>query len=147
MQTKEGAYFSQELFDQDLKNLSQNYFRIEPCITLENGGLVVTLLLWEKPTIQKIDWVGNKYFSTKKLQKELEITPGSAFDRDEFNTAFNKLKELYIKRGYFEAQLNFHVLPNPTTNEITVQIQIDEGRCGIVSHLQFIGFTLSLIHI
>lgn len=141
LQTKEGAYFSQELFDQDLKNLSQNYFRIEPCITLENGGLVITLLLWEKPTIQKIDWVGNKYFSTKKLQKELEITAGSAFDRDEFNTAFNKLKELYIKRGYFEAQLNFHVLPNPTKNEVTVQIQIDEGRCGIVSHLQFVGFT------
>lgn len=141
LQTKEGTYFSQELFDQDLKNLSQNYFRIEPCLTLENDGLIITLLLWEKPTIQKINWVGNKYFSTKKLQKELGISAGATFDRDEFNMNFNKLKELYIKRGYFEAQLNFHVLPNPVTNEITVQIHIDEGRCGIVSHLQFVGLT------
>ncbi|MGL4348036.1 MAG: POTRA domain-containing protein, partial [Chlamydiales bacterium] len=141
LQTKEGSYFSQDIFDQDLKSLSENYFRIEPCITIEDGGLAVTLMLWEKPIIQKIDWVGNKYFSTKKLQKELDITPGSIFDRDEFNTAFNKLKELYIKRGYFESQLSFHVIPNSATNEITIQIHVDEGRCGIVSHLQFIGFT------
>lgn len=141
LQTKEGSYFSQEVFDQDLKNLSENYFRIEPCISIESGGLIITLMLWEKPIIKKIDWVGNKYFSTKKLQKELQISPGSIFDRDEFNTAFNKLKELYIKRGFFESQLSFHVIPNSATNEITIQIHIDEGRCGIVSHLQFIGFT------
>lgn len=141
LQTKEGSYFSQDLFDQDLKNLSQNYFRIEPRITAENGGLIVTLMLGKKPTIHKINWIGNKYFSTKKLQKELDIESGSMFDRDEFNTAFNKLKELYIKRGYFEAQLSFHVIPNSVTNEIDIQICVDEGRCGIVSHLQLIGFT------
>ncbi|GAB4191434.1 MAG: outer membrane protein assembly factor BamA [Simkaniaceae bacterium] len=141
LRTKEGDVFSQSVFDQDLKQLSQQYYRIDPQIEVMDGELYITIKLWQKPIIRAIRFEGNKKFSTRKLQKELDIAIGTRFDRDEFNKAFNKLKELYVKRGYFEAQLNYQVIPDPKNNEVVLEIDIDEGRSGHVKQMRFNGFS------
>ena len=138
--TKKGAIFYQADFDEDLKTLAQDYDRVDPIIELENNGMTIILHVWPKPTI-RIHWLGNHHVKTATLQKELGITCFSPFERQAFNIAFHKLKAYYIKNGYFEAQLDYRVEMDQEQNEVTISIDIIEGRSGKIQEIEFFNFT------
>ncbi len=141
LKTKQGALFSQNDFDADLKMLAQDYDRIEPYVETKEGKVYVTLKIWPNPTIRKIVWEGTHRISTKKLQAELGIAPGTAFDRLTFNKAFNNLKTYYIKKGFFEAELNFQVVFDEASNAADIVISVCEGRSGKIKKIVFRNFS------
>lgn len=141
MRTKVGDPFSQNVFDQDLKTLSEEYDQVVPTIQTRSGEIDITLKIWQKPLIRSITWNGNSKIRTGALQKELGIETHTLFNRDEFNRAFNKVKEYYIKKGYFESELEYKVIPYTDTNEIDVEITIHEGHTGHISKIVFKGLS------
>lgn len=141
LKTKEGDPFSQITFDQDLKQLSKEYEHVDPSVDVKDGKVFITIKLWAKPHIRQIQWKGNSKIPTKKLRKELDIKPFTIFNKKEFNKAFNKLKELYVKKGYFEAHLSYTVKKIPSTNEVDVVININEGRSAHISKIIFEGLS------
>ncbi len=141
MKTHIGDPFSQTIFDSDLKMLAQEYDRIDPIIQQHGNQLNIQLKLWARPTIRSITWEGNTHYKTKTLQKELGISTFTAFNRQDFNKAFNKVKEFYIKHGYFESQLQYSTRLDRDNNEIEVLIKIDEGRSGRIDNIIFEGFS------
>ena len=140
LHTKIGDPFSQTTFDHDLKSLSEEYDKTEPSISIKNGEIYITLKIWQKPVVRQVKFI-HKKFKTHTLEKELGIKQDSVFNRDKFNKAFNKLKEFYIKKGYFEAELHYTIVPIPHKNEMDIIIRIDEGRSGKVQKLTFEGFS------
>ncbi|MCB1068457.1 MAG: outer membrane protein assembly factor BamA, partial [Simkania sp.] len=72
---------------------------------------------------------------------ELDIEPHTFFNRDEFNLAFNKVKEYYIKKGYFESDIEYKIIPYSDTNEIDIEITIHEGHSGHISKIAFSGLS------
>ena len=141
LRTKKGDPFSQLTFDQDLKTLSEEYDKAEPTIEIRGSEIYITIKLWQKPKIRSIHWSGNKKIKTAKLQNKLGIDPHSIFNREEFNKAFTKIKDYYVKKGYFESELEYKIIPYPNTNEIDIQITVNEGHTGHISRISFSGFT------
>lgn len=141
MKTKEGSRFSQCDFDNDLKNLACDFDRVEPYVNVIDNHMTITLKIWPKPVIRSIIWEGNKHIKTKKLRDELEVQAGTIFERKEFNKAFQKLKVLYVKKGYYEANLNYEVKLDPECNQVDIIINICEGRSGKIKKLVFVNFT------
>jgi outer membrane protein insertion porin family len=141
MSTKEGGFFSQSSFDEDLKTLALEYDRIEPTIEAEDDSIIIHIDIWDKPTIRTIRWHGNHHMKTSCLQSELVIKNFDVYNRQEFNTAFHKLKNYYIKKGYFEAELDYQVENDCEANEVIIDICIREGRSGKIQEIQFINFT------
>jgi len=141
LRTRVGDPFSQYTFDQDLKQLAEDYDRVEPQMEVTDGEVDIVLKVWVRPIIRTIQWEGNQYIKTKTLQKELDLKPGVIFNRTEFNKSFNKVKEYYIKKGYFESQLSYRVVPVPKTQEVNIIIDVSEGRSGKVDDIVFHGFT------
>lgn len=141
LKTKIGDPFSQTTFDSDLKALSDQFDRVEPTISVHNSQVYVLLKVWPRPQIRSIKWEGNTHFKTKTLQKELRVKPSSTFNRQAFNKSFNKLKEFYVKKGYFEAELQYTLHQDPKTNEIDIQIHVKEGRAGKIDEIAFKGFS------
>lgn len=141
LKTKVGDPFSQMTFDNDLKTLSNEYDRVEPNIQVNNAEVYITLKVWPRPTIRMIKWSGNTYIKTRTLQKELAIKQSGVFNRQAFNKAFNKVKELYVKKGYFESQLQYTIVPDSKTNEVDIFIDVNEGRSGKIDNIIFKGFT------
>jgi len=139
LRTKVGDPFSQYTFDQDLKSLSKTYDRVEPTIEKRDGKIYITLSLWEKPTIRYIKWSGNKKVRSSKLQKVLDIKPYTIFDRARFNESINKVREYYIKKGFFESQVSYRIVPLPENNEVEIDIIVDEGHTGHISDIHFNG--------
>lgn len=140
IKTRQGDLFSQTLFDNDLKVLAVDYDRVEPCFAVVEGKLVLTLKVWPKPMIRSIIWNGNCGIESKELQKELGICICTTFDRVCFNKAFHKIKAYYLKKGYFEAELNYNIEFDCLTNEVDISVCINEGRSGWISRIYFQGF-------
>lgn len=141
MKTKKGDLFSQITFDNDLKTLSQEFDRIEPVIDVVDQHMFLTLKIWLKPHIRTILFEGNDFCESDDLQKELGIAPGVVFDRLAFTKAFHKLKAFYVKKGFFEAELDYSVAYDNVTNEVDVTISIQEGRSGKIKEIVFNNFT------
>lgn len=141
LKTKVGDPFSQATFDSDLKTLSEDFDKIEPLIEVYNGQVYIQIKVWPRPTIRSIKWVGNERFSTKSLQKELGVKTEAIFNRQGFNKSFNKVKEYYIKKGYFESQLQYTVYHDPKTNEVDIEVDVIEGRSGRIDDIVLNGFT------
>lgn len=141
LQTKTGNLFSQNEFDADLKSLADEYDRVETNFEPINDELYITLRLTLKPKIHSITFTGNDKLASKKLIKELDIDVGSLFERDKFIAALNKVKVLYVKKGYFETELKFALNEIPGTNEVDIVITVAEGRAGRIKGIEFEGFT------
>ncbi|MCB1112190.1 MAG: outer membrane protein assembly factor BamA [Chlamydiales bacterium] len=141
MKTREGDYFSQAAFDNDLKTLIQEYDRIEPELISVDNKMHVILHIWTKPTIRHIQFHGNAGVNDKELREELAIASCSVFDRLAFNRAFHKLKAYYVKKGYFEAKLSYNIELDTCDNVVDINICIDEGRAGWIKAINFCGFT------
>lgn len=141
LKTIAGRYFSQADFDQDLKMLVQDYDHVEPTLRREGDRIHLTLRIWPKPSIRDITWVGNNRFPTKTLQDQLDITVKSRFERMAFHKAFQKVKAFYIKKGFFESQLNYTIAFHEESNEVSITIEINEGRSGKIEEILFSGFT------
>lgn len=141
LKTKAGELFSQDAFDEDLKLLSREFYEVDPSIDQVNGQLIVHLLLTPKPTIRSINWSGNEKQDEKKLKKELDIKTGTLYDRKVFAEAFDNVKAYYVKRGFFNAQLNYTVHHDPETNVVDINIHVEEGLSGRVGEIAFVGFS------
>jgi len=141
LKTKVGDPFSQAVFDSDLKTLAEDFDRIEPLIEVHNGQVYIQIKVWQRPTLRTITWQGNRHIDTKTLQKELGVRFHSIFNRQGFNKAINKLKEYYIKKGYFESQIQYTVYNDLKTNEVDIEIDIEEGRSGRIDEIIFRGFS------
>lgn len=141
LKTQEGDDFSQIIFDNDLKTLSEEYERVEPSIRLKDDQVSIEIRVCPRPFIHQIQWNGNQQFKTSTLQEELDIKPGTPFHRQQFNRAFNKVREYYFKKGYFESQISYSLQPIAGSNEVDVLIEIHEGSPGYIKEIIFSGFT------
>lgn len=141
IKTRKGDLFSQIDFDNDLKTLVSEFDRVEPALNFIDGKLYITLKIWPKPSIRSISWNGNQKIKTKRLEKELGVAACSVFDRQAFNCAFHKLKAFYVKKGFFEASLDYVLKIDNTANEVDIEICINEGRAGRIKKIIFDGFT------
>lgn len=141
LKTKEGALFSQQTFDGDLKLLSFDYHKIKPEIKEKEKRLFINIKLWPKPKIQKITWKGNYIIKTRKLEKTLNFKSGDIFDRERFQKSIKDIKDLYLKRGFFESEVTYSTYPIKNRDEITIDIRVKEGRSGYIKDIVFKGFT------
>ncbi len=140
LQTQKNKLFMQNDFDQDLKLLASEFDRVEPQIEVqEDSSLKVSILVWEKPKIREITFSGNQKIKTTRLEKEFATKRTSLFDRQSFVTNFHKLRDYYIQKGYFNAELDYHLSHHPQENEISIHIQIKEGLSGVVRKFLFEG--------
>jgi outer membrane protein insertion porin family len=139
LRTKVGNYFSQNEFDQDLKMLAEEYDQVQPEICLQNQKINIQLCVWLKPTIRTLTFCGNERVSTSSILKEIEVREGDTFDREKFVEAFQEIRRLYIKKGYFEAELDYELIPVGNGDQIDAVINICEGRAGKIYDIQFCG--------
>lgn len=142
LSTQKDKLFSQTVFDIDLKKLAESFDRIEPNVELRKDDKVyIHIKLWQRSTIASIEWHGNEKFTSRKLSKELGIKPQTIFNRTEFNTALNKVKDFYVKKGYYESQITYKETPVPDKNEVKIDLYVKEGNSGKIKKIEFNGFT------
>ncbi len=140
MQTKMGDPFDQEVFDRDLKVLSDEYEWVEPGIKIENEQVIISISLKKRPIITSFIIEGTT-FKDKKILSEAELTKGMSYNREEFYKSIEKIRDFLVKKGFFKAEVSYKVENTPNNNEITIHITINEGPSGRINQILFENFT------
>lgn len=139
LNTQEHEAYRAELFDLDLKNLSQHYEKIKPTLRKEGKKIYITLELSPKKVLHEIIWRGTKKISPNLLKKECSLKKGELVDEIALENACRMIKQFYLKKGYYKAQVSYTIEPSKEYRQVNVQFNIDEGPLGIVRKVSFTG--------
>ncbi len=63
------------------------------------------------------------------------------YNREDFYKAIHKIRNFYIKKGYFKVDVSYLIENVSNSNSVIVQINIKQGFKGYVSDIIFDGFT------
>ncbi|SPN73444.1 Outer membrane protein omp85 precursor,outer membrane protein assembly factor YaeT,Outer membrane protein/protective antigen OMA87,outer membrane protein assembly complex, YaeT protein,Surface antigen variable number repeat [Chlamydia serpentis] len=141
LKTRSGALFSQLDFDEDLRTLAKEYDAVDPKVEFCEGKTTIALRLIAKPSIRKINISGNQVVPEHKILKTLQIYSNDLFEREKFLKGLDELRTYYLKRGYFESNLDYNLEHNQEKGFIDISIQIKEGPCGKIKQLKFSGIS------
>lgn len=141
MRSRESDLFSQAMLDSDLKLLAEHFEVVNPQIDLDPDGLNIVIYLAPKPVIRKIIFEGNSGLGTRRLKRELGVKEQSSLDRKALSDGVQKVREAYIKKGYFEAYVDVRVEPVGDGAEADIRLNINEGRSGVIREIRFVNFS------
>lgn len=138
--TREGDYFSHAVFDDDIKHLADNYYKVDSSIAVnDDDSLDVKINMLLYPKVRNIFWKGNEYYSVRALKKILDIRGGQTFSRDNFYKKLEKVKQHYIKGGFFESNIDYKLTLSSDKKEIDLLVDISEGLCGKIKRVSWVG--------
>jgi outer membrane protein assembly complex protein YaeT len=160
IRSKPGDAFSREVVDQDIKNLMGTGDFRNVTVGVEETEREVTLafVFEENPLVRGVSFTGNETISTKRLERKMKpkekkkpgllgrITVpgapslvGSIYDPAEIERGVTEVKDYYEKKGYFAANVRHVPEVDTETNEVAVDIEIEEGPKAFISKVSVAG--------
>ena len=135
-----GDPFSQTSLSGDIKALYQTgYFdRIEVYAKGFEGGVALTFRVTERPTVEKISFIGNNNESDSDLRKKLTILPASFYDGYEVHENVRRIEALYKKSGYYNASV-VPLTKKMSNNKVELVFLVSEGTLTHITKVSFTG--------
>ncbi|HLC21323.1 MAG TPA: outer membrane protein assembly factor BamA [Candidatus Methylomirabilis sp.] len=140
LKTKVGEPFSLEKTREDVKALYRLGFFDDVAVDAEvfEGGLKVTFILTEKPTIRAVKIKGNKQIAIDKIKEKVALTEGGVFNPQAIASNAEKVRLLYEEEGYYQAKVVPQV-EKVAEGDVSVVFQIDEGGKFNISSIRIVG--------
>ena len=131
--------YDPHLIQEDLRRLfaTRKFHNVRVQKQVEPRGVHVTFEVVERPLVDEVLFIGNRYYSDKKLLKE------SGLERDEplniytVQEARRRLEEFYHSKGYATTQVS--ILEGDEPSDRRVVLQVDEGRIERIWDVKFVG--------
>lgn len=142
MDSKEGAEFRPELVTQDLRALYESGFFRDVSIYKEDvpDGVRLIIAVKEKPSIRQIEFIGVSELSTDDVSGVVDVRPLTILSVDQVKRNVTKIKELYVEKGFYLADVKYRLRPVPDNEyEVDVVFEIVENAKVIVKQLTFVG--------
>ena len=130
-------------FREDLKAIYRmGYFTdIQVDVTEVEGGVEVTYILTEKPTIRKIKISGNKEIDSEDIQEAFMVESHSVLDREKILAGMERIKSLYAGKGYYTTEVDYELEPFEE-NTVVVELQINEEEKVKIKEIFILGNTI-----
>ncbi len=140
LKTRVGEPFSLEKMREDVKTVYRLGFYDDVAVDAEvfEGGLKITFILTEKPTIREVKIRGNKQIATDKIKEKLTLTEGGAFNPQTVAANVEKVRQFYEEEGYYQAKVAPQTDKTPE-GDISVAFEINEGGKFDISTIRILG--------
>jgi len=141
VKTKQGEVYKKNTVDEDIKRIyGLGYFSdVKSEIREYEDGLEVTFVVVEKPPIGQIIFVGNKTIRDESLKKGLKIKQDEILDERQLKESVKAIREVYYKKGFTHAKVDYAIRLDPVTNRAVVTIMVDEGKRVRINKITFEG--------
>lgn len=110
-------------------------------VRIEVKDNVVVVIVEERPTIADVDFVGAKEFdkdALKKALKDVGLTDGRPYDKALIDRAEQELKQQYINRSLYGAEVVTTVTP-VERNRVNVSFSVTEGEPAKIKEIRIVG--------
>ena len=143
---KENDIFKREEIDKAIKTLfdTGSFDRIAIDTVIEdNGELILTIVVLERPVIKNITFVGNKKLKRGALLDTIEpyLEIGKPYLEQNLNDAVNSMITNYQDKGYLKAYVNPKVSVDADKSYINIEMNVEEGNEVKIAEVRFYGNT------
>ena len=134
----------------DLRTISQDiervfklgYFediRVDATRT-EEGRVIVTFIVNEKPSITAIRYVGNEALDQEEIEEVVNLRKFAILDVSQVKQNAEKIRELYAEKGYYLAEVDYEIEIDPQAPEQAVVVfEIREFQKVEVKRVTLLG--------
>ena len=140
LKSRVGDRYSPETVREDIKALySLGFFEdIVVQADIFEGGLKLTFVLHEKPSIQTIRIVGNRKLTVDKIKAKIDLVEGGIVPPGALGKNSEKIRLFYEEEGYYQARVD-GVEERISPQEVNVTFNIVEGDKFDVGEIRIIG--------
>lgn len=143
MRTTVGQPYTIAGIDEDIRNLYATGLFTNLRISDEphKNGVKVVVVVQPKPLIKEIIISGFKAINEARIRKEIKSKVGSALDEQQVAKDADKIRELYLDRGYNQVQVTYKTDVNEEFGRAVVTFNIVESTKAYVTKIVFEGNT------
>jgi outer membrane protein insertion porin family len=140
LKSRVGDPYSPETVREDIKALyGLGYFEdIVVQADIFEGGLKLTFVLHEKPSIQSIRIVGNRKLTVEKIKAKIDLAEGAIIPPGALAKNADKIRLFYEEEGYYLAQVDGKE-DRISPQEVAVTFSIVEGDKFDVGEIRIVG--------
>jgi outer membrane protein insertion porin family len=140
LKSRAGDPYSPEVVREDIKALYGLGFFEDIVVQADifEGGLKLTFVLREKPSIQSIRLVGNRKLAADKIKAKIDLVEGGIIPPGALSKNGEKIRLFYEEEGYYQAQVE-GVEDRISPQEVNVTFNIVEGDKFDVGEIRIIG--------
>lgn len=141
MDTKVGAELDLPTVSEDIRSIfNSGYFRdVRFDSKVQPNGLVLKVIVEEKPSIREIKFEGFDAVSSSSLSDKLQVKKFTILDERRVTADLRLIEQMYVEKGYYLARASFDVEPVPGTGEVNLIFRVVENNPVWVSHVNLIG--------
>ncbi len=107
LHTRAGQPYSEEQVQADVRRLLKTgkFQDVLASHQVENGEVILTFTVREKPAVADVQFQGNKKFKEKDLLEQLDFGAGDPMDRLAIDQGQENIERLYREAGYADVQV------------------------------------------
>ena len=141
MRTTVGEVYSAASVEEDVRNLYATGFFTNLAIKDEpmGDGVQVNVVVEPKPLVKEIIIKGASKIKTTRVKKEVKSKVGEALSEQQISTDADKIKDLYLSRGYNQVQVSYKIDTNEEFGRSVVTFIVSEGDRAYVTEVDFVG--------
>jgi len=139
IKTRKGRVADPKQIKEDVRTLVAKrwFFDVETRIAQSKQGPVLVFRVRERPTIEKVTYVGNKKVKLKALNELTGLKEGGGYDVGANREAVHKIESLYHEKGFNHVEVELEKGGSPQDREIV--FKITEGPKVAVTKISFSG--------
>ncbi len=113
-------------------------------VQVGRDGNVLVIILQERPTIDSIEFDGNKAIKTEALLEGLSgsgLSEGQIFKKVTLEHIASDLERQYVSQGRYDARIDTSVDELPR-NRVAIKVDVFEGNVSGIRHINIVGNTV-----
>ena len=127
----------------ELQGIARSIFKTESFDDVQIGrdGNVLVVVLKERPSIDSIEFEGNKAIKTEALLEGLQgsgLSEGQIFKKVTLDQIASDLERQYVSQGRYDASVEATV-EELARNRVAIKVDIYEGSVSGLKHINIIG--------
>lgn len=141
IRVKVGDPLNKNSVNDDVRNLYGTgfFYNIRVAEERLNNGVKLIYVVQGKPTLTDIRIVGNKKYSSKKIQKKITSLIGLPLDERKLFSDAQEIKTMYQKAGYQRTEVKYNLSINENSGRGTVTFEVDEAPRVKIRSVEFAG--------
>jgi outer membrane protein insertion porin family len=141
IKTRVGQEYRQAVISDDLKRLyNTGYFADVRVDRKEDGdGLQVIIYVDEKPIVEGITFSKIRFYNKKVLLSKIKTQVGKFLDKKSLNDDINTIRELYVKKGLTQVEVDVEQFMDEVTNKVSLHVVIREGYRVKIRKIHVLG--------
>src|SRR6185436_8859083 len=104
----------------------------------DSGGVIITFVVSEKPSIRKILVQGAKELGLDKINEVIDLKRDSILDVAKVKKNVEKVRDLYVSKGFYLASVDYQVR-QVDESEVDVWLIVSEETKVEIRRISFIG--------